>query len=144
MDTIQYKNVTNPSDKVLIRPVKPNYSVIWHKEFVQVELLNRCTSEDILAAVFETITESGYFPGIPAIWDFTRADISDFDGDNIVQISEEIEDMLINLTPAKVAMLSERDLNMGLIYIFKEVFESKAINLEVFSEFTKAKDWITR
>ena len=110
---------------------------------VYIKLSDSLSTEGIKTVFEQVINAAEYRPGMPGIYDVTHADLSEIDGESIEELSLQIEKLAKGKTgTAKVALVSENDINFCTLQLFKEIYQDDHTELEIFESLRKAEEWI--
>ncbi len=115
-----------------------------------------CAKEDniIVNTVVEKVTVDDIFEhiknnvetwrGVPVLWDFSRADLSDIDSAEWQQMVTRLQPLAKIKHGEKTALVSSIDLAYGMMRMLDIVSEGKEfpINLESFKEKGEAIKWL--
>ena len=112
------------------------------KGYRRIRFFGSITIETVLDAIEQVINSSEYKPNTPGIYDITKADISVID----VELTKELANRIAKLTKGKIgrpkiALLSEKDLNISMIQLLKEFYDDGVTNLKTFDSLTDAENW---
>ena len=122
--------------------MEKNYELTWEKAYMKVVIRNTCSFDDIINSVVESVTGPYFYDGMPSIYDLSNADISGFDSDMVIELSEKVADIIESIGSSKIAIVTEKEINLTLIQLFKEVYQGSRNEFEVFESFDDARDWI--
>ncbi len=122
------------------RMKRKKFEVFRKSHYVLVDFKGNINVEDIIDALNEGIAATHPEVSMPAIWDLTNSDLSDFDPQVLHQIANVVVSVKENLPIDYVALVSEKKLNIGLMKFFKAVYTKDII--KIFDTHQEAEDWI--
>jgi hypothetical protein len=116
------------------------FSITAKELYVNVVLEGQISAQNVVEASRQLLTTTGYYSGKPVIWNATKADLSTIELDMIEKAVVEIDKIYKGLPLGRIALVSERILNIWTIEFFKEMYDKEIVR--VFSAFKEAEDWI--
>lgn len=116
------------------------FSINCQSDFFIVELVGAVTACHVINASRQLLNTPEFTPGYPVIWDATAADLSEIDSETIEKTITELDEMFDGLPLGHVALVSEREINLGTIDLFRVMYDKNEVS--VFNSFPKAQDWI--
>lgn len=96
---------------------------------------------DIELTFKQIISSSEYQQGMKRIWDLSEADLSELDADKVKTATEIPSTFIQGKSSSKVALVSNRDINMALLKLFKVYSIDDKSKIEIFTSLEEAKNW---
>ncbi|MBU2512689.1 hypothetical protein KJ966_15235 [bacterium] len=116
--------------------------LVFLKDYVLVELIGRLTVDMVLDISKRMIVSEKYIPGFPQIWDVTRADMSNIDGNMIEQGAEKLTEIWKDLKYSRVSLVSENPINLSSLALLKECYEIGYHMVAVCESIPEAEAWV--
>lgn len=124
--------------------MEKKYKITWESAYIRIDLFDHCTLDEIIATVEEVVNANGFDAKTPTIYDLTKADISSFDAEKVVELSQKVANILEKIGEVRSALVSAKEINISLMRFFQAVYEGKQIEIEVFPTFDEALSWVNR
>ena len=113
------------------------------KNIAYIKLSGLLTKKDIAYAFDLCVSDDKYRKGMARLWDFRDADLSSFDYESVVEMSEYSLKYPPGIGDVKVAFVTQRDLEFGLSRVFESVSPAKT-PISVFRSIDEAEDWLRK
>jgi hypothetical protein len=119
---------------------KGNFSIAAEADYMIVRLEGAMSAEVVVQASVQLLSSDKYHSGKPVIWITSTADLSTVGFDMVKAAIKDIDQIYDGLPLGRIALVSERTINIWTIKLFKEMYEKEEVR--VFKSFEEAKDWV--
>ncbi len=113
--------------------------VTFKSDYVLIELEGMLSGDFILEISKQVQKSEEYKPGTSEIWDISSADLSEVDSDSLFKASEDLEATWQGFQKSKIAVVSQKSINIGHIYLFSELYQRDTVR--AFESLKEAKKW---
>ena len=113
-----------------------------NSEYVLIRLKGHIVADDIISATHRIRVLPGYRSGMSEIWDASEADLSDMDDNSIRDLSNQLLKLWENGEAGKIAIVSEKEINKGLILLFIEYYNAGRFEVQTFESMLDATQWV--
>ncbi len=115
------------------------FTIIPEADYVVVRLEGLMSADVVVQASLQLLITDGYHSGKPVIWITTTADLSAVELDMVESAIKDIDQIYDGLPLGKIALVTERTINIWTIEFFKEMYDKDMVR--VFNTFEEAREW---
>ena len=100
------------------------------------------TPQGLLAYLGELYASAGFDPGTRVLWDFRRADLSQFDLAATVSVRDLVEQGLARPKPTLAALVVANESDYSLTQMFQTLISSPDVSARTFFDVDEAMAWL--
>lgn len=120
------------------------YSITIKEHYLSIDLIGSIEPDKIVETAKSAAAAilSNNALNFPQIWDVTKSDLSRVDQSTIQLVIEKLSTLRSQINPPKIALVSQKEINLGILSLFKECCTSNTYEISVFNHSVIAEKWI--
>lgn len=115
------------------------YTISSANDYMEVKLEGLISADVVIKASTDLLKAKEYYSGKPVIWITTTADLSNVELEMVEAAVKDIDQIYDGLPLGKIALVTERTINIWTIEFFKEMYDKDMVR--VFDTFEEAREW---
>ena len=115
------------------------YTISSSNDYMEVKLEGLISADVVIRASADLLKAEEYYSGKPVIWIATTADLSTVELEMVEAAVKDIDQIYEGLQLGKIALVTERTINIWTIEFFKEMYDKDMVR--VFDTLEEAREW---